>query len=150
MNQNLLKPGLSLYLDLFRLTLALTVVVFHASFPQIGGSWGIEQGFDHPLFRLAAAAAFLNEIWFWSITPLSNVPVWSLGFEAWFYALFGVFIFLRGWKRAGLVCLVGLIAALKYCFCFRLGFSESGFILREKKSRPADRLASCYSRRAQY
>jgi peptidoglycan/LPS O-acetylase OafA/YrhL len=190
MNQNSLKPGLSRYLDLFRLTLALTVVVFHASIPQMGGSWfkfpfghiavvgffvlsgfvisyvaatkesdaasygaarlarlwsvlipalaltpvfdaigrmfspavyegwGIWLGFDHPFFRLAAAAAFLNEIWFWSITPLSNGPVWSLGFEAWFYALFGAFIFSRGWKRVGLVCLVGLIAGPKILLLF--------------------------------
>lgn len=190
MSKNSLKPGLSLYLDLFRLTLALTVVVYHASLPQNGGSWfkfpfgpsavlgffvlsgfvisyvaatketdaasyaaarlarlwsvlipalaltpvfdaigrmfspafyewwGIEQDFDHPFFRLAAAAAFLNEIWFWSIAPLSNEPVWSLGFEAWYYALFGAFIFSRGWKRAGLVCLVGLMAGPKIFLLF--------------------------------
>lgn len=190
MNQNALTPGLSLYLDFFRLTLALVVVVFHASAPQMGGSWftfplgpsavlgffvlsgfvisfvaetkendpasyaaarlarlwsvlipalaltpvfdaigrlfspavyegwGIYLGFDHPFFRLATSAVFLNEIWFWSIAPLSNVPVWSLGFEAWYYALFGVFIFSHGWKRVGLVCLVGLIAGPKILLLF--------------------------------
>jgi peptidoglycan/LPS O-acetylase OafA/YrhL len=183
-----LKPGLSLYLDLFRLTLALTVVVFHASYPQMGGRWFVfpwgltavigffvlsgfvisyvaatkESGaasyaaarlarlwsilipalaltpvfdsigrmfspavyegwgiaLDHPYLRLAAAATFLNEIWFWSIHPLSNIPVWSLGFEAWFYTLFGAFIFSRGWKRAGLVYFVGLIAGPKIFLLF--------------------------------
>jgi hypothetical protein len=45
MNKNSLKPGLSLYLDLFRLMLALTVIAFHASFPQIGGSWFVFRRF---------------------------------------------------------------------------------------------------------
>ena len=210
MMQNSLKPGLSLYLDLFRLTLALTVVVVHASNPQMGGSWfkfplgdiavlgffvlsgfvisyvaatketsaasyaaarlarlwsvlipalaltpvfdaigrmfspsvyegwGIVVGFDHPLFRLAAAAAFLNEIWFWSIAPLSNGPVWSLGFEAWYYALFGAFIFSRGWKRAGLVCFVGLIAGPKILLLFPswiLGVLAL-FLARKNRARP--------------
>ena len=190
MNQISLKPGLSLYLDLFRLTLALIVVVFHANISQMGGSWfrfpldgsavlgffvlsgfvisyvaatkerdaatygiarlarlwsvllpalaltplfdaigrmfspsiyegwGIYLGFDHPLLRLAASAAFLNELWFWSIPPLSDGPVWSLGFEAWYYALFGAFIFSRGKTRAGLICLIGLIAGPKILLLF--------------------------------
>jgi len=29
----------------------------------------------------------------------SNGPFWSLGFEVWYYVLFGVAIFMRGWRR---------------------------------------------------
>jgi peptidoglycan/LPS O-acetylase OafA/YrhL len=51
--------------------------------------------FASPL-SLIPAALFLNEIWFLSITPLSNGVVWSFGYEAWYYAAFGAFKFLRG------------------------------------------------------
>jgi peptidoglycan/LPS O-acetylase OafA/YrhL len=45
---------------------------------------------------LLPAAFFLNELWFLSISPLSNGPVWSLGFEFWYYAIFGAAFYLRG------------------------------------------------------
>ena len=46
-----------------------------------------------------AAATFTNEIWFSSIRPFSNGPFWSLGYEAWYYAIFGVWTFTRGRRR---------------------------------------------------
>lgn len=64
---------------------------------------------DQPVARLAANALFLNELWFWSFTPFSNTPYWSIGYEAWYYALFGVWLFTRGrgrWVAAAAVALV--------------------------------------------
>lgn len=56
-----------------------------------------------------ASAAFVHEVWFLALQPGSNVPYWSLGFEVWYYAAFGVAVFARGWRRvAGL----GVIAAV--------------------------------------
>src|SRR5271166_1673163 len=75
--------------------------------------WGDNMGFDNPLLRLSAAAVFMNELWLSSMSPLSNIPVWSLGFEAWYYALFGAFIFTRGHQRIWLVGVFGLIAGPK-------------------------------------
>ncbi len=40
------------------------------------------------------------------------------GFEAWYYALFGAYIFSRGRKRVILVCLIGLIAGPKILLLF--------------------------------
>jgi peptidoglycan/LPS O-acetylase OafA/YrhL len=37
----------------------------------------------------------LNETWFFDAYPPSNTPFWSLGYEAWFYVLFGVAWFVR-------------------------------------------------------
>jgi peptidoglycan/LPS O-acetylase OafA/YrhL len=58
----------------------------------------------HWLPQSLTSALFLNEIWFASLAPQFNVPVWSIGFEAWYYALFAIFLFGRGAARwTGLV-----------------------------------------------
>ncbi len=59
---------------------------------------------------LAGTLAFVNESW-WSSTELSlNAPYWSLCYEVWYYVLFGLFVFTRGWARAALVLSASLIA----------------------------------------
>lgn len=72
--------------------------------------WGAYMAFDNPLLRLSTAALFLNQIWFLSVAPLSNMPVWSLGYEAWYYAIFGIYLFARGPWRAGFLVLFAAIA----------------------------------------
>lgn len=57
--------------------------------------------FDHLVVRLVASLLMLNELWFVSITSLSNTPYWSIAFEAWYYILFGVITFVpRRWRLA--------------------------------------------------
>ena len=56
---------------------------------------------------------FLNELWF-SRTPLfSNAAFWSLGYEAWYYILFGAAFYLRGVARFLFVLLFSLLAGPK-------------------------------------
>jgi peptidoglycan/LPS O-acetylase OafA/YrhL len=66
---------------------------------------------DRPAWRIAANLLFVNELWFGSVRLFSNVPFWSLGYEFWYYVLFGLLLFLRGRRRlaavAGWACLVG-------------------------------------------
>ena len=45
---------------------------------------------DFPLLGLIANAVFITQNWGMDITPLSNGPFWSIGYEAWFYALYGL------------------------------------------------------------
>jgi peptidoglycan/LPS O-acetylase OafA/YrhL len=42
---------------------------------------------------------FLGELWTLSIEPPWLVPYWSLGYEVWYYALFGIMAYLRGARR---------------------------------------------------
>jgi hypothetical protein len=42
---------------------------------------------------LSVSALFVNELWHHSIVPLSNGPVWSIGFEFWYYVIFAAIIF---------------------------------------------------------
>jgi peptidoglycan/LPS O-acetylase OafA/YrhL len=66
---------------------------------------------SHPIARLLANAAFLNQVWFLNVRPFSNGPYWSIGYEFWYYMLFACAHFLRGRSRiigvAALCCAVG-------------------------------------------
>ena len=81
--------------------------------PGVYDAWSSWLGFDHPAKRLALAAIFANELWFHSVAPLSDGPVWSLGFEAWYYVLFGAWTFLQGRRRYITLTIVTLIIGPK-------------------------------------
>ena len=75
--------------------------------PEIYASLGITM--DAPLLRIATVLTFTNQLWFTSVTPFSNIPFWSLGYEFWYYAIFAcLYYFSSGMKYLGLVllCLV--------------------------------------------
>ena len=54
----------------------------------------------HPWARFGVSAVFLNEVWMRELSPPTNTPFWSLGYEAWYYVFFGLMLFVksRGWK----------------------------------------------------
>lgn len=62
---------------------------------------------EHPILRVLANLLFVNELWFSSIRLFSNGPFWSIGYEFWYYAIFGCAMFLRGTRR--LMVLIPLI-----------------------------------------
>ncbi len=52
---------------------------------------------------------FTGNIWSVQISPGSDIPYWSLGFEAWYYLAFGLFVFLPArlrWLGAGAAMVV--------------------------------------------
>jgi peptidoglycan/LPS O-acetylase OafA/YrhL len=65
--------------------------------------------------RYIISALFLNEIWFFSAAPALNQPIWSLGFEFWYYVIFGLWFFRHGndWKSLILLLLACLVAGPK-------------------------------------
>ena len=173
-----LSSGFSLYLDLVRVSAALAVVLYHASFQQNGGDWfhtgtigpdavtvffvlsGLVISYavdtkenslqiyissrlarlwsvlipalaltylvnlvgermnpvpywimpDSSTWHLLPSALFVNELWFHSITPLSDIPAWSIGFEFWYYILFAAIIFAPVNWRFIAVSVVAVIA----------------------------------------
>ncbi len=54
---------------------------------------------SHPAMRLIATLLFANQLWFLDIRPFSDWPFWSLGYEFWYYALFGACFYLKGLGR---------------------------------------------------
>jgi peptidoglycan/LPS O-acetylase OafA/YrhL len=70
-------------------------------------------GYEHAIARLAACLLFLNELWFVSLQPFSNTPYWSIGYEFWYYLLFGAAMFVRGRQRWAVLGLVAIVMGPK-------------------------------------
>lgn len=62
---------------------------------------------------LLASMTFTNEIWFNHIILGSNEPYWSMGFEIWYYAIFGVVLYCRGPLRVLLLAASALLLGPK-------------------------------------
>ncbi|PKO88938.1 MAG: hypothetical protein CVU18_05795 [Betaproteobacteria bacterium HGW-Betaproteobacteria-12] len=54
-------------------------------------SWGYVD--KNNLLRFASGLMFLNQIWYSNISIGSVLPYWSLGFEVWYYIIFGIAYF---------------------------------------------------------
>ena len=65
--------------------------------------------FDWFAPRILGSLLMANEVWFVSITSFSNVPYWSICYEAWYYVGFGLLSFVpraRAWALIGLIAVV--------------------------------------------
>jgi len=102
---SILIPALAVTLVADRIGLDLDPTVYEG-----WGHWLAPLG--SPL-QLVATAAFVNELWFAIIPPLSNAPAWSIGFEFWYYAIFGAAYYMRGYIRILTVSLLCLVAGPK-------------------------------------
>jgi peptidoglycan/LPS O-acetylase OafA/YrhL len=49
--------------------------------------------------RIFGTITMLLQSWFQDLAPLTNNPFWSLSYECVYYALFGIFLYLRGSRR---------------------------------------------------
>jgi peptidoglycan/LPS O-acetylase OafA/YrhL len=63
---------------------------------------------SYPLVRIILCLLFLNQVYGHDISLFSDGPIWSLGYEAVFYASFAALYFLRGQTRA--VTMVAILA----------------------------------------
>jgi peptidoglycan/LPS O-acetylase OafA/YrhL len=59
-----------------------------------------------------------GELWFASIRPFSNGPYWSLGYEFWYYVLYGVAFYCAGYVRGVLIALIVLVIGPKIMLLF--------------------------------
>ena len=100
--------------------------------PDLYAAWWGYHWHDR-ITQFLANITFVNRLWFVHITPGSNKAFWSLGFEVWYYVIFGIAVFAPGrWKLAGVITalvLVGpkivgmlpiwLLGVAAYYFCAR-------------------------------
>ena len=56
---------------------------------HIDSSWYHTIPNDHLILRLAINFFFMQQVWNFTVIPLSNGPFWSLSFEFWYYVIFG-------------------------------------------------------------
>lgn len=82
-------------------------------------SWAVELWASQPFPRshlffsfndFFGSLFFLNQSWDNQTKLTLNNPYWSLCYEVWFYAIFGVFVFMRGQTRWFFLTIVALFA----------------------------------------
>lgn len=54
---------------------------------------------DERWLQVIMALSFTNQLWWNNLPPGSDFPYWSLGFEVWYYILFGLALFFRSKTR---------------------------------------------------
>lgn len=58
-------------------------------------------------WQFISGLLFLNQIWCLSVPQGSDLPYWSLGYEVWYYVIFGISVFAHGrWRIAGVLGLL--------------------------------------------
>ena len=85
----------------------------HAVNPALYAPFPLTQ----PIVRLVAGLTLLNESWV-SIQIFSNTPIWSIGYEFWYYFLFASTFFLRGRLRIVSFVAVAVIAGPRALLMF--------------------------------
>ena len=119
--------------------------------PYSGYAIGSEEGhvlnigYFNPNWRwidLLRLATYTNELWQSHVQVGSNEPYWSLGFEVWYYIIFGLYLFGPGGRKVRFACaaIAALIAGPKICLylplwllgvmCYRLLAAPSPFLLK--------------------
>jgi peptidoglycan/LPS O-acetylase OafA/YrhL len=72
----------------------------------------------HPLVGYALSVVFLGQSWTLDVAPRSDLPFWSLNYEAWYYVLFAAAIFLQGRRRITALIVAALLAGPKILLLF--------------------------------
>jgi peptidoglycan/LPS O-acetylase OafA/YrhL len=85
---SILVPAVALtaFLDYIGLHLFSVFYERWAAYEPTTGHWAA------PVPSALAASTFTNELWFKSTPILSDGPVWSLGYEFWYYAIFRFYL----------------------------------------------------------
>jgi len=97
-------------------SVAVPALLLGAAVCQIDGlEWAddtalLSAGFGKLLARSFANLAFMAQVWGVDAQPPLNAPFWSLNYEAWYYVLFGIWLYVPG--RLRLACLLAVAAVV--------------------------------------
>jgi peptidoglycan/LPS O-acetylase OafA/YrhL len=80
-------------------------------------SWGYT---GYQAWEFLTGALFLNEIWFFHVNQGSNLPYWSLGYEVWYYVIYGLAVFAPGRIRVPATLIAVLLAGPRIMALFPL------------------------------
>jgi peptidoglycan/LPS O-acetylase OafA/YrhL len=92
-------------------SVALPVLLLTAAFGAVGSvlrpdfEWG-----DTSFGSYLISVLFANQLWFASVQPGNNGPFWSLGYEVWYYVIFGCAAFFSGRIRLWLTAISLVVA----------------------------------------
>jgi peptidoglycan/LPS O-acetylase OafA/YrhL len=96
-------------------SVALPVLLLAFGVTALAARFGVQAADVYPLQKawlyIPFHLLFAGEMWNFAETPPWLLPYWSLGYEVWYYVLFGVLYYLRGATRlsvaAAVLALVG-------------------------------------------
>lgn len=119
------------------LTLILDGVGVNVAPEMYNSGWGYESNIDAASFLLGLF--FLNQLWFLDIRMGSMLPYWTLGYEVWYYILYGAGFVQAGMFRTGVFIFILIIIGPRIASMFplwALGYLtyivSSEIFLREK------------------
>src|SRR3984885_12665651 len=101
-------PALALHIVFGLIAAHFNYSYYYSNFGKISGRTTshihlIQTLLQHSWFRDAlrifGTLTMLSQSWFQDLVPLTNNPFWSLSYECVYYALFGIFLYLRGSRR---------------------------------------------------
>nr|MDA8253465.1 acyltransferase family protein [Rhodospirillales bacterium] len=75
------------------LTIALDTLGRTVNPDVYNATWGYHA--DGRIWQFLSGLFFVHQIWFSDVSQGSCLPYWSLGYEAWYYLIFGLFFFSR-------------------------------------------------------
>ncbi len=102
-------------------TFVLDAIGKYVSPNLYSASWGYID--VNGIWRILSGAFFLNQLWYFNISIGSMLPYWSLGFEVWYYLLFGVLYFSTPKLRWPLFITLSFLAGPRILFLFPLWLS---------------------------
>ena len=92
----------------------------------------------HEGYRYLATGLFMQSNWGWNLVPSDNGPFWSLGYEFWYYVIFGVLVFARNWKwKIGLTLAACLAVGLNILLLMPIWLLGVGLFLYRNRFRVA-------------
>ena len=91
------------------LAFVLVALVLRFSNVEVTTGYQVAKAYIYFPFHLL----FAGEFWNLAETPPWLLPYWSLGYEVWYYVLFGIAYYLRGAKRLVLLAAVLLLVGFK-------------------------------------
>jgi peptidoglycan/LPS O-acetylase OafA/YrhL len=105
----------SVLLPTLALTIIFGIIAAHFNYPYYFANFGkssgritshiplvqslLTQSWFRDGIRIFGTITMLSQSWFQDLVPLTNNPFWSLSYECVYYALFGIFLYLRGSRR---------------------------------------------------
>ena len=94
-------------------------------------TWGYSD--SGQLWQFLSGLLFVNQFWFVNLPQGSDLAYWSLGYEVWYYVIFGVAIFVPSRRRVPATILVLLLVGPAIAAMFPLwlfGLGAYGFCAR--------------------
>lgn len=85
------------------------IVLSYVCYAIATGMWGVDLPARDVLGELFHSLTFTNYAWFSQTRLPGNGPFWSVGYEFWYYALFGAWIYLQGRYRVYAISAICLI-----------------------------------------